>query len=516
MVWSGRVQDIVDKLEAKREAAREGGGRRRIEAQHARGKLTARERVELLLDPGSFEESDMFVEHRCTEFGMGEQHVPGDGVVTGQGTVNGRLVFVFSQDFTVFGGSLSESHAAKIAKIMDRAMKVRAPIIGLNDSGGARIQEGVDSLAAYAEVFVRNVKASGVIPQISLICGPCAGGAVYSPAMTDFIFMVRDSSYMFVTGPEVVRTVTNEVVTQEELGGAPTHTRRSGVADLAFENDVEAMAELRRFIDFLPASNLEKPPVWPTEDPIDRDDHSLDTLVPANPNQPYDMAELILKVVDEGDFFELQPDYARNIITGLARIGGSTVGVVANQPLVLAGCLDIDSSRKAARFVRFCDCFNIPIVTFVDVPGFLPGTTQEFGGIIKHGAKLLYAFTEATVPKVTVITRKAYGGAYDVMSSKHLGGDVNYAWPTAEIAVMGPKGAVEIIFRSDLGDPAKIEARTEEYRERFANPFVAARRGFIDDVIMPHGTRRRIGQALRWLQGKTTQEPWRKHGNIPL
>jgi len=510
------VQDILDKLAANREGARQGGGERRIEAQHARGKLTARERVDLLLDQGSFEESDMFVEHRCTEFGMADQRVPGDGVVTGQGTINGRLVFVFSQDFTVFGGSLSESHAAKISKVMDRAMDVGAPIIGINDSGGARIQEGVDSLAGYAEVFVRNVKASGVVPQISVIAGPCAGGAVYSPAMTDFIFMVKDSSYMFVTGPEVVRTVTNEVVTQEELGGASTQTRKSGVADLAFENDVEAMAELRRFVDFLPSSNLEKPPSWPTEDPIDRDDHSLDTLVPANPNQPYDMQELIRKVVDEGDFFELQPGYAGNILTGLARIGGSTVGIVANQPLVLAGCLDIDSSRKAARFVRFCDCFNIPIVTFVDVPGFLPGTSQEYSGIIKHGAKLLYAFTEATVPKVTIITRKAYGGAYVVMSSKHLGGDVNYAWPTSEIAVMGPKGAVEIIFRSDMDDPAKIEARTEEYRERFASPFVAANRGFIDDVIMPHGTRRRIGHALRWLQGKHTQKPWRKHGNIPL
>jgi len=510
------VQDIIDKLEVKREAARQGGGERRVEAQHGRGKLTARERIELLLDPGSFEETDMFVEHRCTDFDMADTRVPGDGVVTGQGTVNGRLIFVFSQDFTVFGGSLSESHAAKISKVMDRALRAGAPIIGLNDSGGARIQEGVDSLAGYADVFVRNVKSSGVIPQISVICGPCAGGAVYSPAMTDFIFMVRDSSYMFVTGPEVVRTVTNEVVTQEELGGASSHTRKSGVADLAFENDVEAMAELRRFIDFLPSSNLQKPPVWPTEDPTDRDDYSLDTLVPANPNQPYDMVELVRKVVDEGDFFELQPDYAKNILTGFARIGGSTVGIVANQPLVLAGCLDIDSSRKAARFVRFCDCFNIPIVTFVDVPGFLPGTGQEYSGIIKHGAKLLYAFTEATVPKVTVITRKAYGGAYVVMSSKHLGGDVNYVWPTAEIAVMGPKGAVEIIFRSDLGDPEAIEARTEDYRERFANPFVAARRGFVDDVIMPHGTRRRIAQSLRWLHSKRTQEPWRKHGNIPL
>ena len=510
------MQDILDKLEAKRQGARQGGGERRIAAQHKRGKLSARERIELLLDPDSFEESDMFVEHRCVDFGMAEQTIPGDGVVTGQGTVNGRLVFVFSQDFTVFGGSLSEAHAEKICKVMDRAMKVGAPVIGLNDSGGARIQEGVASLAGYADVFQRNVLASGVVPQISVVMGPCAGGAVYSPAMTDLIFMVRDSSYMFVTGPDVVRTVTNETVTQEELGGAVTHTQRSGVADLAFDNDVEALAEVRRLVDFLPASNREQPPTRPTADPAERDEPSLDTLVPANPNKPYDMKELIAKLVDEGDFFELQPGYARNIVTGLARIEGSTVGVVANQPMVLAGCLDIDSSRKAARFVRFCDCFNIPILTLVDVPGFLPGTAQEYGGIIKHGAKLLFAYAEATVPKVTVITRKAYGGAYDVMSSKHLRGDVNYAWPTAEIAVMGPKGAVEIIFRADMGDPAKIEARTQEYRERFANPFIAARRGFVDDVIMPHGTRRRIAHSLRWLRGKRLENPWKKHGNIPL
>ncbi len=510
------MQEILEQLEQKRQAARLGGGKRRIEAQHARGKLTARERIELLLDPGSFEETDMFVEHRCTDFGMDQQHIPGDGVVTGQGTIDGRLVFVFAQDFTVFGGSLSEAHAEKICKIMDRAMKVGAPVIGLNDSGGARIQEGVASLAGYAEVFQRNVLASGVIPQISVIMGPCAGGAVYSPAMTDFIFMVKDSSYMFVTGPDVVKTVTNEIVSAEELGGAVTHTQRSGVADLAFENDVEALAEVRRLIGFLPANNREKPPVRPTDDPADREEPSLDTLVPSNPNKPYDMKELIFKVVDEGEFFEIAPDFAKNIITGFARIEGSTVGIVANQPMVLAGCLDIDSSRKAARFVRFCDCFNIPIVTFVDVPGFLPGTAQEYGGIIKHGAKLLYAYAEATVPKVTVITRKAYGGAYDVMSSKHLRGDVNYAWPTAEIAVMGPKGAVEIIFRADLGDPAKIEQRTQEYRERFANPFIAAKRGFIDDVIMPHGTRRRIAQSLRWLKNKKLENPWKKHGNIPL
>jgi propionyl-CoA carboxylase beta chain len=510
------MQEILRRLEEKRKAARAGGGARRIEAQHAKGKLTARERLELLFDPDSFEEWDMFVEHRSTDFGMAEQKIPGDGVVTGYGTVNGRLVFAFSQDFTVFGGALSEAHAEKICKVMDQAMQVGAPVIGLNDSGGARIQEGVASLAGYADVFQRNVLASGVVPQLSLIMGPCAGGAVYSPAMTDFIFMVKDSSYMFVTGPDVVKTVTHESVTQEELGGALTHTARSGVADLAFENDVEALLQVRRFIDFLPASNREKPPLRPTWDPPDRAEPSLDTLVPVNPNKPYDMRELIEKVVDEGDFFELQPSFAKNIIVGFARMEGSTVGIVANQPMVLAGCLDIDSSRKAARFVRFCDCFSIPIITFVDVPGFLPGTAQEYGGIIKHGAKLLFAFAEATVPKVTVITRKAYGGAYDVMSSKHLRGDVNYAWPSAEIAVMGPKGAVEIIFRGDIGDAAKIEARTEEYREKFANPFVAGSRGFIDDVIMPHGTRRRICRSLAMLREKKLSNPWKKHENIPL
>jgi propionyl-CoA carboxylase beta chain len=510
------MQGILRQLEEKRARARAGGGGKRIEAQHAKGKLTARERIEILLDEGSFEEWDMFVEHRSSEFGMAEQKIPGDGVVTGWGTINGRLVFVFSQDFTVFGGSLSEAHAEKICKIMDQAMKVGAPVIGLNDSGGARIQEGVASLGGYADVFQRNVLASGVIPQISVIMGPCAGGAVYSPAMTDYIFMVKDSSYMFVTGPDVVKTVTHETVTQEELGGAVTHTSRSGVADLAFENDLEALMQTRRFVDFLPASNREKPPVRPTADLPDRIENSLDTLVPANPNKPYDMKELILKVVDDGDFFEIQPDYAKNIIVGFGRMEGSTVGFVANQPMVLAGCLDIDSAKKAARFVRFCDCFNIPIVTFVDVPGFLPGTAQEYGGIIKHGAKLLFAYSEATVPKVTVITRKAYGGAYDVMASKHLRGDVNYAWPTAEIAVMGPKGAVEIIFRGDLGDARKIEARTEEYREKFANPFVAASRGFLDDVIMPHSTRRRVARALAMLRDKKLENPWKKHANIPL
>ena len=510
------MQEILAKLDAMRSGARLGGGEKRIASQHAKGKLTARERIELFLDEGSFEEFDMFVQHRCNDFGMEGQKVPGDGVVTGHGTVNGRLVFVFSQDFTVFGGSLSEAHAEKICKIMDQAMKVGAPVIGLNDSGGARIQEGVASLGGYAEVFQRNVNASGVIPQISLIMGPCAGGAVYSPAMTDFIFMVKDSSYMFVTGPDVVKTVTHEVVTAEELGGAVTHSSKSGVADMAFENDVEALLQLRRFIDFLPASNREKAPERPCTDPIDRDDLSLDTLVPENPNKPYDMKELILKTVDEGDFFELQPDYAKNIIIGFGRMNGSTVGIVANQPMVLAGCLDIDSSKKAARFVRFCDAFEIPILTLVDVPGFMPGTSQEYGGIIKHGAKLLFAYAEATVPKITVITRKAYGGAYDVMASKHLRGDINYAWPSAEIAVMGPKGAVEIIFRGDIGDTAKIEARTEEYRQKFANPFVAASRGYIDDVIMPHGTRRRVIKALSMLKNKQLQNPWRKHDNIPL
>ena len=510
------MHDIVQQLAEKRARAEMGGGQKRIDAQHAKGKLTARERIELLVDPGSFEEYDMFKEHRCTDFGMEKESIPGDGVVTGQGTINGRLVFIFSQDFTVFGGSLSETHAEKICKVMDLAMKVGAPVIGLNDSGGARIQEGVASLAGYAEVFQRNVMASGVVPQISMIMGPCAGGAVYSPAMTDFIFMIKDTSYMFVTGPDVVKTVTHETVTQEELGGAITHTSKSGVADRAFENDVDGILQLRRFMDFLPSNNKEKPPVRPTDDDPNREDMSLDTLIPDNPNKPYDMKELILKMVDEGDFFEVMPDYAGNIITGLARMEGSTVGIVANQPMVLAGCLDIDSSKKAGRFVRFCDAFNIPVVTLVDVPGFLPGTAQEYGGIIKHGAKLLYAYAEATVPKVTVITRKAYGGAYDVMSSKHLRGDVNFAWPSAEIAVMGPKGAVEIIFRKEIGDPKKIEARTEEYRQKFANPFIAGQKGFIDDVISPHGTRRRVCKALRMLKNKQLENPWKKHGNIPL
>ncbi len=512
----GTMQEIIRQLEEKRDRARLGGGQRRIDAQHAKGKLTARERIELLVDAGSFEEWDMFVEHDSNDFGMEEQKIPGDGVVTGHGTINGRLVFVFSQDFTVFGGSLSAAHARKICKIMDQAVRVGAPVIGLNDSGGARIQEGVASLAGYADVFQRNVLASGVVPQVSLIMGPCAGGAVYSPAMTDFIFMVKDSSYMFVTGPEVVKTVTHEEVTAEDLGGAVTHAGRSGVADLAMENDVEALFQLRDFMGFLPSSNRERPPNRPTDDPFDRDEQSLDSLVPGDPHKPYDMKELIIKIADERKFFELQPDYAGNIITGFTRMEGNPVGVVANQPMVLAGCLDIDSSRKAARFVRFCDCFNIPIITFVDVPGFLPGTAQEYGGIIQHGAKLLYAYAEATVPKVTVITRKAYGGAYDVMASKHLRGDVNYAWPSAEIAVMGPKGAVEIIFRADRDNADKIEARTEEYRLKFANPFIAGGLGFIDDVIMPHSTRRRLCRALRMLRNKSLENPWKKHGNIPL
>jgi len=506
----------IEELAERRARAIAGGGPQRIAAQHAKGRLTARERVEVLLDPGSFEEQDMFVEHDCADFAMAEQRIPGDGVVTGSGTINGRLVFLFAQDFTVFGGSLSARHAAKICKVMDMAMRAGAPLIGLNDSGGARIQEGVASLGGYADVFQRNVLASGVIPQISLIMGPCAGGAVYSPAMTDFIFMVKDSSYMFVTGPDVVRTVTNEMVTQDELGGAITHTTRSGVADVAFENDIEALLATRDFFDFLPLSNRHPLPERPHGDPGDRREPSLDSLIPDSAATPYDMHELIAKTVDEGDFFEIQPRHAANIITGFGRIEGRTVGVVANQPMVLAGVLDIASSKKAARFVRFCDAFSIPLVTFVDVPGFLPGVAQEHGGIIKNGAKLLFAFAEATVPKITVITRKAYGGAYDVMASKHLRGDLNYAWPTAEIAVMGAKGAVEIIFRKDIGDPAKIAERTREYEERFANPFVAASKGFIDDVIMPRDTRARIASGLRRLRDKKLENPWKKHDNIPL
>ena len=510
------MNEILKELENRRQQARLGGGQARIDAQHKKGKLTARERIELLLDNESFEELDMYVKHRCVDFDMDQTQISGDGVVTGWGTINGRQVYVYSQDFTVFGGSLSETHAQKICKVMDMAMSNGAPIVGLNDSGGARIQEGVASLAGYADVFQKNVLASGVVPQISVIMGPCAGGAVYSPAMTDFIFMVRDSSYMFVTGPDVVKTVTNEVVTAEELGGAKTHTTKSSVADGAFENDIEALEQIRRLFDFLPLSNRERPPERPFFDDARREDHSLDTLIPNNPNQPYDMKELILKLSDESDFFEVQEDFAANIVTGFIRLEGRTVGVVANQPLVLAGVLDIDSSRKAARFVRFCDAFEIPILTLVDVPGFLPGTSQEYGGVIKHGAKLLFAYGEATVPKVTLITRKAYGGAYDVMASKHLRGDFNYAWPTAEIAVMGAKGAVEILYRQELGDKKKIEKRTKDYEKRFANPFVAAERGFIDEVIAPHSTRKRICRAFASLRGKQLKNPWKKHDNIPL
>ena len=510
------MQDVIEALEARREAARQGGGAARIEKQHEKGKLSARERVSVLLDEDSFEEFDMFVEHRCADFGMQDQKIPGDGVVTGQGTINGRLVYVFSKDFTVFGGSLSRAHADKIVKVQKMAVQNGAPVIGIFDAGGARIQEGVDSLAGYADIFMENVLSSGVIPQISVIMGPCAGGDVYSPALTDFIFMVKDTSYMYVTGPDVVKTVTNEEVTHETLGGASVHAAKSGVVDGAFENDIEALTQMRRLIDFLPLSNREDAPTRPVHDEIERVENSLDTLIPPNPNTPYDMKELITKVADEGDFFEISPNFGGNILCGFGRIEGSTVGFVANQPMTLAGVLDIDASRKAARFVRFCDCFNIPVVTFVDVPGFMPGTKQEYGGLIKHGAKLLFAYAEATVPKVTVITRKAYGGAYDVMSSKHLRGDVNYAWPTAEIAVMGAKGAVEIIYRKEMGNPEKIAELTKEYEDNFANPYVAARKGYIDDIIMPHSTRRRIAKSLRTLRTKQLENPWKKHDNIPL
>ncbi len=506
--------DIVKELEEKRRLARLGGGQEKIDQQHAKGKLTARERIEVLVDPDSFEEYGMFVEHRSHDFGMDQKRTPGDGVVTGHGTINGRLVFMYSQDFTVLGGSLSETNAKKICQIIDMAMKVGAPVIGLNDSGGARIQEGVDSLGGYGEIFQRNVLASGVVPQISVIMGPCAGGAVYSPALTDFTAMVRGTSYMYVTGPDVVKTVTHEEVTHEELGGAKTHTHKTGVADLAFDNDVDALLQVRRLFNFLPSSNREERPKRQTYDPSDRVDLALNTLIPENHSKPYDMKELVLRVVDEGDFFEIQPDFAKNVIIGFGRMDGHTVGFVANQPMHLAGCLDIDASRKAARFVRFCDAFNIPIVTFVDVPGFLPGVYQEHNGIIKHGAKLLYAYAEATVPKITVITRKAYGGAYIVMNSKHLRGDLNYAWANAEIAVMGAKGAVEILYRGKNG--GDMEAHAKEYSEKFTNPFVAASRGFIDDVIRPQNTRWRICRALMVLREKEDSRPWKKHDNLPL
>jgi propionyl-CoA carboxylase beta chain len=510
------MKDTLDALEERRADAQLGGGEKRIEAQHADGKLTARERIELLLDKDSFEEFDLFVEHRSVEFGMDKTKLPGDGVVTGWGTVNGRKTFVFAKDFTVFGGSMSEAHAQKIAKIQDMAMKARAPIVGLYDSGGARIEEGVAALAGYSQVFRRNVMASGVIPQISVIMGPCTGGDVYSPAMTDFIFMVKDTSTMFVNGPDVVKTVTNQVVTAEELGGASVHTTRSGVADGAFENDVEALLQMRRLIDFLPANNTDGVPEWPSFDDIERIDLSLDTLISDHPNKPYDIKELIHKVVDEGDFFEISETFAQNIVTGFGRIAGRTTGFVANQPMVLAGVLDSDAARKAARFVRFCDAFNIPIVTFVDVPGFLPGTAQEHGGLIKHAAKLLFAYSQCMVPLVTVITRKAYGVAFSVMASKEIGADINYAWPSAQVAVMGAKGAVELIYRSDIGDAEKIATRTKEYEDRFLSPFIAAKRGYIDDVIAPHATRQRIARALAMLGDKKVEMPAKKHDNLPL
>jgi propionyl-CoA carboxylase beta chain len=508
------MKAILDELKKRRSAALLGGGTDRIAAQHKRGKLTARERLELLLDADSFEEFDTFVEHRCQDFGMAKNRVAGDGVVTGWGLINGRKVCVYAKDFTVFGGSLSETHAAKITKIQDLALKIGAPLIGLFDAGGARIQEGVASLAGYGDVFKRTVLASGRIPQISVILGPCAGGDVYAPAMTDFIFMVKDTSYMFVTGPDVVKTVTNETVTAEELGGASIHGQRSGVIDGAFSDDVEAMREIRRLVDFLPLSAHEAPPSWPSYDAAHRADEALDNLVPHNANKPYDIKELINRLVDEGDFFEIQQAYARNIVVGFGRMDGKTVGFVANQPMVLAGVLDCDASRKAARFVQFCDCFNIPIVTLVDVPGFMPGTVQEQAGLIKHGAKLLFAYSAATVPLLTVIVRKAFGGAYDVMASKHIGGDVNFAWPTAQIAVMGAKGAVEIIFRKDMDDAEKIAAHTKAYEERFLSPFVAAERGYIDDVIEPHQTRTRLISALAMLS--TKERLGRYPRNIPL
>lgn len=503
---------VTKEIQEKRKAALLGGGRARIEKQHEKGKLSARERLSVLLDPDTFVEYDMFMEHTCSDFGMEKEKYSGDSVVTGHGEIHGRKVFVFSQDFTVFGGSLSSVHAKKICKVMDQAMLVGAPVIGLNDSGGARIQEGVESLAGYADIFQRNVLSSGVIPQISVIMGPCAGGAVYSPAMTDFIFMVKDTSYLFITGPDVVKAVTNEDVTQEELGGAKTHTVTSGVAHNAFENDVHALTQLRRFFDFMPMNNRSGAPVRKCYDPWDRLVPSLDTVVPLESTAAYHMLDVILDVVDDRDFFEIMPTYAKNIIVGFARMNGQTVGTVGNNPKSAAGCLDINASIKGARFVRFCDAFNIPIITFVDVPGFLPGTAQEYGGIIRHGAKLLYAFAEATVPKITVITRKAYGGAYDVMSSKHLRGDVNYAWPTAEVAVMGAKGAVSILYRGKK-DVAKYE---EEYFRKFGNPFPAAVRGFVDDIIEPRTTRKMLCRDLRLLQSKDLKNPPKKHGNIPL
>jgi propionyl-CoA carboxylase beta chain len=512
--------DPVSVLADLERRAELGGGEERLRKQREAGKLTARERIELLFDAATFEEIDKFVTHRCRDFGMGDQVVPGDGVVAGHGRVGGRMVYAFAQDFTVFGGSLSETNAAKIVKIMDMALKMGAPVVGLNDSGGARIQEGVLSLAGYADIFLRNTLASGVVPQISAIMGPCAGGAVYSPAITDFTVMVKDTSYMFVTGPDVIRTVTHEQVTKDELGGAMTHNEKSGVAHFAVENDQECILLIRELLSFMPSNNVDDPPRADTSDPADREDEALDVLVPAAPNQPYDMLDVIQAIVDDRYFVEVHQHYAKNILVGFARLGGRPVGVVANQPAHLAGTLDIDASVKAARFVRFCDAFNIPLVTFEDVPGFLPGTVQEYGGIIRHGAKLLFAFAEATVPKITVITRKAYGGAYCVMSSKHIRTDVNYAWPTAEIAVMGAEGAVNILYRRELeaaGDVAAARAaKIAEYRGKFANPYIAAQHGFVDEVIAPRQTRGKLISALARLETKRDKNPPKKHGNIPL
>jgi propionyl-CoA carboxylase beta chain len=514
------MKDKLELLERRIAESEEGGGKERIAAQHKKGKLSARERLDLLLDEGSFVEFDRFVVHRSTDFGLDEQKIYGDGVVTGYGRINGRLVYVFSQDFTVFGGSLSETFAEKICKIMDLAVRNGAPIVGLNDSGGARIQEGVVSLGGYADIFLRNTLASGVVPQVSAILGPCAGGAVYSPAITDFTYMVRGSSYMFVTGPNVVKTVTHEDVTMEKLGGADTHASVSGVAHFVHDSEPASIAAIRELFRYVPQNNLEEPPRGTGKDPSDRRDAALLEIVPDNPNKPYDMHDVIRRVIDDGEFYEVQRDYAGNILCGFAHLGGHSVGIIANQPAVLAGVLDISASIKAARFIRFCDCFNIPLVTFEDVPGFLPGVAQEHGGIIKHGAKLLFAYCEATVPKLTVITRKAYGGAYDVMSSKHIRGDYNIAWPTAEIAVMGPKGAVEILFRKDIAESknpqAAMDEKVNEYTQKFANPYVAAARGYVDDIIDPRDTRPRLIDALEMLRTKRDKNPPKKHGNIPL
>ena len=514
------LKEKLEQLEAMRTLAKKGGGDERIEAQHKKGKLTARERIELLVDPNSFEEFDMFVTHRSHDFGLSENKVLGDGVVTGCGKINGRPVYLFSQDFTVFGGSLSEAHAEKICKIMKMAMRNGAPVVGLNDSGGARIQEGVVSLGGYADIFLLNTLASGVVPQISAILGPCAGGAVYSPAITDFTLMTKGTSYMFVTGPNVVKTVTHEQVTSEELGGAMVHASKSGVAHFACENEADVVDKVKRLLSYMPQNNCEDAPWIDTSDPLDRQDEALNNIVPENPNQPYDIKDVITRVVDEGSFLEVHAEFAQNIVVGFARLGGRSIGIIANQPAVLAGVLDINSSAKAGRFIRCCDCFNIPILTFEDVPGFMPGVDQEHGGIIKNGAKLLFAYCEATVPKVTVITRKAYGGAYDVMNSKHVRGDMNYAWPTAEIAVMGPKGAVEIIFKKDIAkskDPeAELQKMTDDYREKLANPYVAAARGYVDDIIEPKTTRPRLIRAFEMLETKKDQNPAKKHGNIPL